>query len=51
MRKSHAPNWIIPLEPTTGIGDGIETARATGTLRKLAPGETFTFWIALRVEA
>ncbi len=39
------------LEPTTGIGDGIETARATGTLRELAPGETFTFWIALRVEA
>jgi galactose mutarotase-like enzyme len=39
---------IIGLEPTTGIGDELVTAKKTGTLNSLEPNRQFRFWISIR---
>lgn len=43
--------FLLAFEPTTGIGDDLETTIQTGTLKVLAPGSTYTFWIRITVEA
>ena len=44
--KTQLPNAI---EPTTSIGDDLQTALATGTLRWICAGEQIDFWIGLRL--
>jgi hypothetical protein len=39
--------FLLALEPTTAIGDDLETADSTGTLQTLAPGQELKFWIRL----
>jgi galactose mutarotase-like enzyme len=42
--------FLLALEPTSGIGDDIETCERTGTLRWLEPGVPLSFWIGIGVE-
>lgn len=46
-----AGEFLLGLEPTTGIGDDLPTCLQTGTLRVLEPGAELGFWICLTVEA
>jgi len=41
---------FLGLEPTTGIGDDLNTCKETGTLRELKPKEELKFWISLSLE-
>lgn len=43
--------YTLALEPTTGLGDSLEDARANGTARVLAPRSMETWWIELSVAA
>ena len=45
-----AQKYLLAFEPTTGIGDEVETCLQTGTLNTLAPGAALNFWICLSVE-
>ena len=45
-----AGEYLLALEPTTGIGDDLPTCQTTGGLRTLAPGAEFAFWICLSLE-
>ena len=40
---------LIAIEPTTSIGDDLQTALATGTLKRISAGEQIDFWIRLRL--
>ncbi len=42
---------LLAFEPTSGIGDDLDTTIQTGTLKVLAPGDTYSFWIRMTVEA
>jgi galactose mutarotase-like enzyme len=46
-----ANEFLLALEPTTGIGDAIPSGDGRGDPRVLVPGEELTFWIRLAVEA
>lgn len=46
-----AGEFLLALEPTTGIGDDLPTCQKTGTLQLLDPGGELAFWICITVEA
>jgi len=46
-----AGEFLLALEPTTGIGDDLPTCQATGTLQLLDPGSELSFCICITVEA
>ena len=45
-----AGEFLLALEPTTGIGDDLSTCLQTGTLQTLAPCAEFAFWICISLE-
>lgn len=45
-----AGEYLLALEPTTGIGDDIPTCQRTGTLRVLEPGAELSFRICISLE-
>ncbi len=42
--------FLLAIEPTTGIGDDLATCARQNTLAALGPGESQAFWIRLAVE-
>jgi len=46
-----AGEFLLALEPTTGVGDDIPTGRGRGVPQVLLPGEERRFWIRLAVES
>ena len=44
-------DFILALEPGSGIGDELETCRATGTLQSIPANAEFTFTISLGLES
>ena len=45
-----AGEFLLAVEPTTGIGDDIPTCVRTDTLNVLAPGGALSFWIRIARE-
>jgi galactose mutarotase-like enzyme len=42
--------YLLAFEPTTGIGDDLETNIRRNTLAILEPGASFSFWIRITIE-
>ena len=42
---------LLGLEPTTSIGDDLETCKNNGTLKILFPGQMVSFWVCFTLES
>ena len=42
--------FLLAFEPTTGIGDDLDTNLRTNTMQWLAPGDSWSFWLRISVE-